>query len=436
VLDVLAVLFPLFFLEVAPLRSSLAITSRSTHIDIYTVAMTTEDIVTTAHGPLAGEGHRGHEKKLIMTTTEVPTLNHCVKTRLTHRRATPIRTQPHRTPLALPPRVVAALERLQAVLKYMTVDERRTAIASLAPRVRYVLLVLMEHRPQEGATATKTASKQKKRTTARSTNAKLRASEAKGLDVRTICGAHGHRYVAQLRLGALRLYTREQPSAEVAAQHCAALAHLRNAVQAAGDIAWKDPDVFNLLLAGTLQQHNISEQDLGLGVFIYMRADQWIDRAQAITSPRLSLVDAVALCARLLRAQATSWESLRQEWAPLLRRTQRARARALTLAEAEHIADQAHQRHVKRRLVVAVQRVEKAIAHGDAVLAVESRKRVRNHGKTAAEERASKRKALIQDKQLRADKWRWLRRADLTTAELLQGPPQKNLQLALAPGPG
>merc|ERR1712129_326248 len=117
---------------------------------------------------------------------------------------------------------------------------------------------------------------------------------------------------------------------------------------------------------------------------------------------------------------------------PLLRCTQKARKRALTLAEAEQISELAHQRHVRRRLATAVQRVEKAIAHREAVH-VGSRKRAWNCGKStaaaAAADRASKRRASMQDQQLRADKWRWLKRPDLTTAELLRGPPPQFLQL-------
>lgn len=314
-------------------------------------------------------------------------------------------------------RASAALERLRQVIKFTTMEERRGAIASLQPRVRSALISFME------STKTRTEALVGRKRRVECSNDDRPCKSVKGGDVRAISSVHGTRYIAQLGLEHLRMYTCGQHSAEVAARHQLVFACFRNAVESAGEKIWHDPTTFCLLFENTTRQHNTSEQDMGLSVFIYMRADQWIDRAQAITSPTLSLVDAVALHARLLRARATSWESLRREWAPLLRLTQKMRARMLSLAEAEEVAEQAHRRHVKRRLVFAVNKVEHALARDDEAGSKGAKKRTRERGMAAAKVAASKRRALRQDKQLRVEKWRWLRRPDLSMAEILRGPP-------------
>lgn len=323
-------------------------------------------------------------------------------------------------------RMAVALERLQQVLRFMTTEERRSSIAGLSPRMRAALLAFMEGAPARAGALP-----------GRMRNAEGMDDEGhrkafKGTDVRTIRSSHGVRYVAQLRIRHLRLYTTGQPCGEVASRHHMFLARFRNAVDSAGEAIWHEPTRFCSLFEDILRQHGISERDMGLSTFIYMRADQWIDRTKAITSPILSLPEAVALHARLLRARATSWDSLRKEWAQLLCRTQKTRARRLSLVEAEDIAEQAHRRHVRRRMAVAVGRVEVALASQDKENNIEAKRRARAQGVAPTEVVASKRRDLRQIKQARAEKWRWLCRSDLSAAEILQGPPQ-HLRLPEAP---
>lgn len=303
-----------------------------------------------------------------------------------------------------------SLERLGSVLKFMTVQERQEAIGNLLPRVRTALLTFMEH-PQRG---TESLAAQKRKLEHKN----LRNRSLKGTDVRTICTKHGTNYIAQLRLEHLRFYTFAQPSMEVANQQRMIFAHFRNAVESIGKAIWHDPARFCSLFENTLRQHMTSEQDMGLSVFIYMRADQWIDRTQAITSPTLSLFHAVQLHAKLLHALATSWESLRKEWVPLLRCTRRTRTMMLSSIEAEEIAEQAHQRHVKRRLALATERAVRALARMDKADGT-NLKQARQCDR-AIKDRASKLKLVRKDRQLRAERWRWLCRRDLTTAEILQ----------------
>lgn len=350
-------------------------------IHLYVAAMTDGGEAATHPGPLCIGGVR-----------DVPTQRSEMKTNASNKQAIChlpgghrhkfAKTTPHRAglPASLSTRCVAALERLQVVLTHLTTDERRAAIAGLPLRVRQFLLLLMEAQrgaAPRGAGTTTVPVRPEVIVNRRS------SAHTGGLDVRAVHGVHGTRYIAQLRIRSLRFYTGGQATAEAAEPHRRLLAALRDGVAAAGTIAWKDPEVFRLIFDSTLRQHNICEQELGLGAFVYMRADQWIDRAQAITSPRMGLTQAVALHARLVQAQAKSWEQLRREWVPLLRQTQKARAKALSVVEAEGIAEQAHRRHVKHRLRHAVQRVENALDHKKAALGTEAKKHARKQHRRA-----------------------------------------------------
>lgn len=322
-----------------------------------------------------------------------------------------------RVQIGLDSRTCAGLERLRRVLKFMTAEERRSAILSLPPRIRTALLAFMEH-----VQTTQEAHADRKRQ-ADSMNGDENRKALKGTDVRTIQTVHGTRHVAQLRFEHLRLYTCGQPSAELAARHRMIFAHFRNAVETVGKAIWDDPTRFCLLFEDILKQHNTSKEDMGLGVLIYMRADQWIDRAQAITSPRLPLADAVVLHAKLVRACATSWEDLRREWAPLLCRTQQQRrARRLSLAQAEEVAEQAHRRHAKKRLCLAVARLERCLSHLDKANIAKAKRRARERSRAAAKKTADARRAQTRARQSRMEKWGRLSRSGFTLRQIPQGP--------------
>merc|ERR1712039_518707 len=85
-----------------------------------------------------------------------------------------------------------------------------------------------------------------------------------------------------------------------------------------------------------------------------MRADEWICRPATITSPVMTLKDAVAMHMKLCAARQTSWQKLRAEWVLLMRQTQHARVRKLSQQEAMEYADLCHHELLKRRLKQAV----------------------------------------------------------------------------------
>lgn len=320
--------------------------------------------------------------------------------------------------IGLDSRMRTALERLRRVLKFMTAEERRSAIVSLPPRMRTALLTFMEHAQTRQETPTDRKRK------ADSIHGDENCKSLKGTDVRTIQTVYGTRHVAQLRLEHLRFYTCGQPSAEHAARHRMIFAHFRNAVEAIGEAIWDDPTRFCLLFEDIVREHNTSKEEMGLGVLVYMRADQWIDRAQAITSPRLPLADAVVLHARLVRACATSWEDLRREWAPLLCCTQRQRrAGRLSLAQAEAVAEQAHRRHAKKRLGLAVARLERCLSHMDKSHTAKAKRRAREHGRALAKKAADARRAQTKQRQSGMAKFGRLSRSGFTMRQVPQGLP-------------
>eukprot|EP00418_Pyrodinium_bahamense_P072314 CAMPEP_0179081144 /NCGR_PEP_ID=MMETSP0796-20121207/36516_1 /TAXON_ID=73915 /ORGANISM="Pyrodinium bahamense, Strain pbaha01" /LENGTH=370 /DNA_ID=CAMNT_0020778521 /DNA_START=234 /DNA_END=1346 /DNA_ORIENTATION=+ len=270
--------------------------------------------------------------------------------------------------------VNGAAEKLRAVLQSMNVDQRRVALESLPLQVRAALLAFMKSarevptpalRPAHPGAAVREA----------------RSSMAGDANVRAIENVHGTAYQAQMRIGHLRVYTPAQPRLEAAMEHQEVLEHLR----------------------------------------------EWIDRSRVITTPVLKLADALAVHSRLLRARQTSWASLRAEWASLLCRTRLARKRGLSLAEAEATAERARRGLLERQLRQAARALERALVRKQRSTTTALKKCERAHRKAVkglATQAAQERVAAKHRQQLRDARWRWLCRADLTTAEMLRGPPE------------
>merc|ERR1712039_1041825 len=143
--------------------------------------------------------------------------------------------------------MAVALERLQQVLRFMTTEERRSSIASLSPRIRAALLAFMEGTPaRAGALTGRIRS-------AEGMDDEWQRKAFKGTEVRTIRSNHGVRYMAQLRLRYLRLYTTGQPRAEVASRYHMFFVRFRNAVDSAGESIWHEPTRFCSLFEDILR---------------------------------------------------------------------------------------------------------------------------------------------------------------------------------------
>merc|ERR1712232_467527 len=156
------------------------------------------------------------------------------------------------------------------------------------------------------------------------------ARMVRGSDLRSTTTARGEKHQALMRMRSLRMYTSEQDTIEAAIKHQMILVQVRHANEDVGSAAWDDPTLFHEIFCGVLAQHGTCEQDLGFRAFIYMRADEWIDRSRVITSPVLPLIDAVRQHEQLVASRQHSWEKLKATWRPFLLQTQSARNRKLT----------------------------------------------------------------------------------------------------------
>merc|ERR1719310_765600 len=111
-------------------------------------------------------------------------------------------------------------------------------------------------------------------------------------------------------------------------------------------MVWDKPEELNQLCREVLLKNGTSEEELGLSVYIRLRAPQWLGTCGDIASPVMALGDALRLQSRLLRAKHTSWKALRAEWVALMRSERRVRIKMRSLEEAQAIADTARQKYV------------------------------------------------------------------------------------------
>jgi len=120
---------------------------------------------------------------------------------------------------------------------------------------------------------------------------------------------------------------------------------------------WNDAAAIQELVSRTLSAAGTSWEKLGLSIFVQMRATEWLSAAHVITSPVMPLTEAVSLRSRLLEARCSSWEALRTEWVTLMQ----SRKKAVSLKDAEALADRARAETLEQRLVHTLQQVERAV---------------------------------------------------------------------------
>lgn len=255
-----------------------------------------------------------------------------------------------------------ALDGLRGVIQSMkdeSPSHARAAIESLSQDVRAELLVFMERRRKDSATGSLPPRGLPQEISLPGARA-CGIPKVRSTSVRTIRNTSGPAYQAQLRIRHLRLHTRILKERERALLYQTILAQVGDAIAAAGGAVWDAPDNFCQTVDRSLELHRTSANELGLTVHIYMRADRLIDRRRAITSPCLPLWEAVALHARLLRAQR-SWESLKAEWVPLLQQTRRARGCGRSAQDASGLAMEARLGFLERRLAGAARGVARAL---------------------------------------------------------------------------
>lgn len=241
-------------------------------------------------------------------------------------------------------RLDGALESLRSVLQSMDALQRETIIQGMVPQVRSKLLVYMEQSRQAGnvlrnvgfqAAVINHQSHKSKPNTAR---------EASMYGLSKVYGGSGPlrmKYQASIHVKALRLYTREQCSVQAAIEHQIVLVQLKQALDARSidePQFWDDHKTVLQVCEAVLSSNETSEAELGLRAWVHIRAPRWLGPRCRISSMATPLAKALEVHALLLRARATSWESLRAEWLHLLQFQKR-----LSAKEAATIVDRARQ---------------------------------------------------------------------------------------------
>jgi curved DNA-binding protein CbpA len=311
-----------------------------------------------------------------------------------------------------------AMNQLQIAMQGLPAAHRKAAISRMAPSMRRELLQYMSN---EKASAPCSKLPKVKPPLAR--RVRGQDSFTRGTDIRTLKFVHKTAYQVQLRIRHMRMYTKAQDSIDTAIQHQMALVEARHALISIGESIWDFPQKFTNIFTSNLKRFGICIEDLGLSVFISMKADDYICRPATITSPVLTLTEAVVVHSRLLKARKTSWDSLRAEWIPLMHQTQRSRMRKLSLAKVEAIVDAAHLKLLHRHFRQAVLACERA-------LKLRQKDNIRTAKLQAKAQRlAQKVKARSMRKQIVQKRHQWAAcrrrfRADLTMDEIMQGSPQ------------
>lgn len=317
--------------------------------------------------------------------------------------------------------ILTTLKQLRSTLQDLAPTQRREAIAQMPQHLRKKLLAYMSGPQTAGSTTNERSGTHKQH---------LREEPwSRGTDVRTLVHTHTTSYQVQMRIRHLRMYTRSQGDLDMAISIQMVLIQARHAVCKAGDDVWHQPAKFCNIFDSALADAGRSREQLGLSVFICMKADEWISRCTTITSPVMPLQQAVAAHSRLLGARQTSWDRLKAEWVLLMQQTQQARIQKLSKVEAEAVAENARLELLQRRLKQAAHAVEIAIGQQEKRSERMQKANAKLHQKAirqkaaaaAAEKRAVRKNA---EQKLLAARRRWYQRVDLTMEEILHGAPQ------------
>lgn len=318
----------------------------------------------------------------------------------------------------------ATFEQLRTTLHDLAPMHRRSAIAQMPLQVRTELLAYMSCHHASAPISAPAATDGHKNVDNETNQG---SPWSRGTDVRTMRHIHKTSYHAQLRIQHLRMYTRSEADFDTAISHQMALIRARHAIEAAGEEIWNHPREFHNVFMSALESSGLSPIVLGLSVFIFMRADEWISRCATITSPVMPLEDAVAAHTRLLVARQSSWVTLRTEWVLLMRQTQHARHQQLSQAQAEAVAEKARRGLLHQRLKQMISAAERAIGlrcrFEKKAMKVEAQKQ-RRAAKHKVAEAASQKRLARKRRELWAARRRWYCRSDLSMEAVLQGPPQ------------
>lgn len=259
-------------------------------------------------------------------------------------------------------RLNIALQRLRGILQYMDKPLRDSLYSSIPFCVQRALLEFVQKSPQK-------------------VKELLDCREETHRKIASGCTRIGpsiaNKSNAQLDIEHMRVYTCRVHD-DLAIDHQFILANVRNCVveaSTADEGFWDKHDAVCQIFSDVLLEHGTSIEELGLRMYLEMRAPEWGAR---ITSRVLPLAEAVEKRSQLLQARCTSWERLRAVWVDLIQGGRNSRS----LEEAEKVVDQSRQAFLeaqelklarqaeqsRQRLAQAVNGVEMALKHQESVL--------------------------------------------------------------------
>lgn len=347
-------------------------------------------------------------------------------------------------------RKAKVLRRLQSVLQSLEATLRREVMASMEPHVRRALLVHMQTRNSCGH-------HNHKNMRVRSCHGLQGGSLPKAATPRIfengmdgfrltksgVTGVHrfGRLYRAFTAIANMEIYTRLQPSIDVAIEDHIVLVQLREAILLNMDSENKklyqsDEQVLRSCRK-CLADNYTSEKELQLRARIRIRATRWMGPLR-VCSPTLPFAEAIALRSKLLSSRRSSWESFRGECISLLQRERcyHLKWTRRTHQEATVVTDKAWANAALKRQIGEAARkklIRKVSQRVGVVLDLEER---RAAGARARLEATENRRIKAAQRQARQELKRWLRRSDLTTEEIIRGPPAHLRQMNVQKIPG
>ncbi|CAK9013201.1 DnaJ protein homolog (DNAJ-1) [Durusdinium trenchii] len=239
-------------------------------------------------------------------------------------------------------RLQESLSRLREVLQSMELCSRKRGISTLPMDIKTHLAQFMADATPTDAVHTAVDGR-----TALSSSLRLRAMSVKGCK----------KYSAQMDLDCLRSYTRHV-AFDVALEQQLILSDLRDKLFMADEVdpsIWAPPFKVCEIIRHVLAAHGTCEKQLGLSVFVQLRASEWVANRYSLTSPVMCFAKAVKLRWRLKSAR--TWPELREEWLQLLQSGRR----RLDEAAAVQLVDAARRQFLQQKFQKAVTKVSQAL---------------------------------------------------------------------------
>lgn len=256
--------------------------------------------------------------------------------------------------------VGTALDHVRAILRDMSVEDRREAILRMPQSLRMVLLSFMQGWPSgspvdqvPAAGAADVLEKKKKR---KGPDAPAGAQPC--AHVHAISAGGRTRFRVAAKFKGVNFYTREHFAEDVALHHQRTLTRMLVVLfdlEASAPRGWQG--VASDACHAVLSEAGTPEGALGLCAYIRLRAHKHLGRHAVVTSPADSLCRTFETHRRLSHARDTSWNALRSEWLQLLQVHTGVSANA-----AAHHIDSVRRAKLRGEFAATLQDVDRALA--------------------------------------------------------------------------